>query len=225
MEDIMNTAHAQQKSSKDRHANTQRDEAHETPAERFFVSRIEGLHIPRYAELPDIELYMDQVLTYTDSQLRPLLPEGEKILTSSMVNNYVKQKLIPTPSHKRYSREHLALLISICLMKRTVSIGDIQQLFAVQNATYPIERAYDFFCTAVEESLRALFIGSVHADMLGEWKLEKPGGFAFSLSLANNGELTPARRLVISAATATANKIYIEKCLEFTRLESEKDKR
>ena len=178
---------------------------------------------------------MDQVLTYTDNQLRPLFPREEKILTSSMVNNYVKQKLIPTPLnyvkqkliptplHKRYGREHLALLIFVCLMKRTVPISDIQRLFAIQSATYPVQRAYDFFCTAVEESLRALFSGSVRADALGEWELEKPRGFAFALSFANGSELTPARRLVISAATATANKIYIEKCLEFTELDLGED--
>ena len=117
----------------------------------------------------------------------------------------------------------LDCLIFVCLMKRTVPISDIQRLFAIQSATYPVQRAYDFFCTAVEESLRALFSGSVRADALGEWELEKPRGFAFALSFANGSELTPARRLVISAATATANKIYIEKCLEFMELDLGED--
>lgn len=223
MKDAMNTAHETQRSTGTRPAEARRAHPCGSDEEQLFVAHISGLHIPRYAELPDIELYMDQVLTYTDNQLRPLFPKEEKILTSSMVNNYVKQKLIPTPLHKRYGREHLALLIFVCLMKRTVPISDIQRLFAIQSATYPVERAYDFFCTAVEESLRALFSGSVRADALGEWELEKPRGFAFALSFANGSELTPARRLVISAATATANKIYIEKCLEFMELDLSKD--
>lgn len=184
-------------------------------AQRKFEAFVRTLHLPRYAELPSIELYMDQVLTYVDDQLRPLFPAGEKLLTSSMVNNYVKQKLIPVPRHKRYGREHVALLIFICLMKRTVSIADIQRLFAVQEATHSIERAYDFFCTAAEESLRALFCGKTNEHSLGEWAIEDPHGFAFSLCVTSASELSLERRMAVSAATAIANKIYLEKCLEF----------
>ncbi|MFR3272600.1 MAG: DUF1836 domain-containing protein [Slackia sp.] len=220
----MNTAHETQRSTGTCPAETRHAHPCGSDEEQLFVAHISGLHIPRYAELPDIELYMDQVLTYTDNQLRPLFPKEEKILTSSMVNNYVKQKLIPTPLHKRYGREHLALLIFVCLMKRTVPISDIQRLFAIQNATYPVERAYDFFCTAVEESLRALSSSeSVRADALGEWELEKPAGSLSLFRLQTAANSTPARRLVISAATATANKIYIEKCLEFMELDLSKD--
>lgn len=180
-----------------------------------FEAFVSTLHLPRYAEIPSIDLYMDQVLTYVDEQLRPLFPAGEKLLTSSMVNNYVKQKLIPVPQHKRYGREHVALLIFICLMKRTVSIADIQRLFAVQEATHSTERAYDFFCTAAEESLRALFCGMTSEHNLGEWAIEDPHGFAFSLQVASASNLSLERRMAISAATAIANKIYLEKCLEF----------
>lgn len=189
-----------------------------TEARTAFDSFVRTLHLPRYAELPDIELYMDQVLTYIDDRLRPLFPADEKLLTSSMVNNYVKQKLIPTPSHKRYNREHVALLIFICLMKRTVSMADIQRLFAVQSATHSTERAYDFFCTAAEESLRALFCGEVHDASLGGWTIDCSCGFAFSLRIDNADALSLERRIVISAATAIANKIYLEKCLELEDL-------
>lgn len=185
-----------------------------------FSDFIRDLHLPRYAELPDIDLYMDQVLTYIDDRVRPLVPAGEKPLTSSMVNNYVKQRLVPTPSHKRYTRDHLALLVFVCLMKRVVSIADIKRLLAVQTATHSVGRAYDFFCTAVEESLRALFCGTTRASRIGEWAIDEPRGFAFSLSVARSDALTPERRLVVSAATAIANKIYVEKCLEIGLLEA-----
>ncbi|WP_211324541.1 DUF1836 domain-containing protein [Slackia faecicanis] len=187
-------------------------------AMRDFEALVQTLHFPRYRELPAIELYMDQVLTYVDDQLRPLLPEGEKLLTSSMVNNYVKQKLIPVPTQKRYGREHVALLIFICLMKRSVSIADIQRLFAMQAAASSTERAYDFFCTAAEESLRSLFCGTTSARNLSEWAIEDPSGFAFSLRIAQADELSLERKMVIAAATAIANKVYLEKCLEFASL-------
>ena len=187
-------------------------------AMRDFEALVQTLHFPRYRELPAIELYMDQVLTYVDDQLRPLLPEGEKLLTSSMVNNYVKQKLIPVPTQKRYGREHVALLIFICLMKRSVSIADIQRLFAMQAAASSTERAYDFFCTAAEESLRSLFCGTTSARNLSEWAIEDPSGFAFSLRIAQADELSLERKMVIAVATAIANKVYLEKCLEFASL-------
>ncbi len=187
-------------------------------AMRDFEAFVQTLHFPRYRELPAIELYMDQVLTYVDDQLRPLLPEGEKLLTSSMVNNYVKQKLIPMPTQKRYGREHVALLIFICLMKRSVSIADIQRLFTMQAAASSTERAYDFFCTAAEESLRSLFCGTTRARNLSEWAIEDPSGFAFSLRIAQADALSLERKMVIAAATTIANKVYLEKCLEFASL-------
>lgn len=187
-------------------------------AMRDFEAFVQTLHFPRYRELPAIELYMDQVLTYVDDQLRPLLPEGEKLLTSSMVNNYVKQKLIPMPTQKRYGREHVALLIFICLMKRSVSIADIQRLFAMQAAASSTERAYDFFCTAAEESLRSLFCGTTSIRNLSEWAIEDPSGFAFSLRIAQADKLSLERKMAIAAATAIANKVYLEKCLEFASL-------
>lgn len=183
-------------------------------SEHDFVELIRALHLPRYAELPPIDLYMDQVLTYIEEQLRPLVSADEKLLTSSMVNNYVKQHVLPTPRRKRYGREHVACLIAICLLKRTFSIGDIQRLLDAQAATHELGTAYDFFCTTVEESLRVLFCGTVTSHKLGAWAIEHEGGFAFALKVANAAELSPERRMAISAATCAANKIYVEKCFE-----------
>lgn len=192
----------------------------QTPSmdEHEFVELIRALHLPRYAELPPIDLYMDQVLTYIEEHLRPLVSADEKLLTSSMVNNYVKQHVLPVPQRKRYTRDHIAYLIAICLLKRTFSIGDIKRLLDAQAATHSAERAYDFFCTTVEESLRVLFCGVVESDSLGSWTLERTDGFAFALNVADAANLTPERRMAISAATCAANKIYVEKCFELELL-------
>ena len=64
--------------------------------------------------LPEIYLYMDQVLTYMNKQLEPLTrTEDAAPLTSSMINNYVKDGVLPRPEQKKYSREHLAMLTMI----------------------------------------------------------------------------------------------------------------
>lgn len=82
----------------------------------------------RLDDIPDIELYMDQVTTFMDSRLKNAArnPEVDKILTKTMINNYAKNDLLPPPVRKKYSREHMLLLIFIYYFKGILSISDIQ---------------------------------------------------------------------------------------------------
>ena len=79
-------------------------------------------------EIPDIDLYMDQVTTFMGSRLRSTSrnPEEDKILTKTMINNYAKNDLLPPPIKKKYSKEHVLLLIFIYYYKGVLSINDIQ---------------------------------------------------------------------------------------------------
>ena len=79
-------------------------------------------------DIQDIELYMDQVTTFMDSRLKNAArnPEVDKILTKTMINNYAKNDLLPPPVRKKYSREHMLLLIFIYYFKGILSISDIQ---------------------------------------------------------------------------------------------------
>lgn len=81
-------------------------------------------------DIPDIDLYMDQVTTFMDSKLRSTAqyPGDDKILTKTMINNYAKNDLLPPPVKKKYSREHVLVLIFIYYYKSFLSIGDIQSL-------------------------------------------------------------------------------------------------
>ncbi|MBQ4537433.1 MAG: DUF1836 domain-containing protein [Lachnospiraceae bacterium] len=81
-------------------------------------------------EVPDIELYMDQVTTFMDNKLRSSVrhPGDDKILTKTMINNYAKNDLLPPPVKKKYSREHVLVLIFIYYYKGILSITDIQSL-------------------------------------------------------------------------------------------------
>ena len=81
-----------------------------------------------YIRPEDIELYMDQVTTFMDSRLKNAArnPEVDKILTKTMINNYAKNDLLPPPVRKKYSREHMLLLIFIYYFKGILSISDIQ---------------------------------------------------------------------------------------------------
>ena len=90
------------------------------------ISRIDYIHP---GDIPNIDLYMDQVTTFMDSQLSSTKRyEEDKILTKTMINNYAKNNLLPPPTKKKYSREHMLVLIFIYNFKNILSIRDIESL-------------------------------------------------------------------------------------------------
>lgn len=124
-----------------------------------WIDEISELHLPRWNELPQLDLYMDQVVTLIERYLRPLLnPSDEKVLTKSMVNNYVKLQMIPAPVKKQYSRKHLAYLIVITVLKQVVTIKEVKQ--GVMNLTEIVgeKNAYNYF---IEEQEKALHLMAV----------------------------------------------------------------
>ena len=81
-------------------------------------------------DIPNIDLYMDQVTTFMEGKLKSSLrnPQEDKILTKTMINNYAKNDLLPPPIKKKYSKEHVIMLIFIYYYKGFLSINDIQAL-------------------------------------------------------------------------------------------------
>lgn len=115
---------------------------------------------PRWKDLPEFDIYMDQVLFYIDQQLSPLyFDTEEKILTSNMVNNYVKNSIVHPPVKKHYKRYHLAFLIVVLILKRCYSLTEISKLIEIQNQmeNSDLEKAYDMFSICFEESLHSIF--------------------------------------------------------------------
>lgn len=116
----------------------------------------EGVHaLPRWEELPDLELYMDQVLGLIERYLGALPGFDGRGLTASMVNNYVKLGVMPAPVRKRYTRTHLAHLIMICSLKSVLPIASVQALLAAGLREYSEERFYNGFCTLFEQAAGA----------------------------------------------------------------------
>lgn len=119
---------------------------------------LKELSIPRWEELPDLDLYMDQVLSYINSRLEPLsIGEEKTVLTSSMVNNYVKTNIVKPPVKKHYKRYHLAYLFVVMLMKRCFSlseIGDLIRIYSDIENPERIARDYNKFVSVFESSLR-----------------------------------------------------------------------
>lgn len=88
-----------------------------------------NIDLPAWEMLPDIGLYMDQVITLMERTFSPALPKGE--ITKSMVNNYVKVGLVPRPVGKKYDREHLAVLLMIGVLKQALSMENIARMLAL----------------------------------------------------------------------------------------------
>ncbi len=97
-------------------------------------------------DVPDIALYMDQVTTFMDSRLANATrtPGEDKILTKTMINNYAKNNLLPPSIKKKYSREHILLMILIFYYKGFLSISDIQSFIGpLGERFFDSEKDYD----------------------------------------------------------------------------------
>ena len=114
--------------------------------------RLEQDRPVEWAEFPDLALYMDQVISYMPRQLIQFR-EGEG-LTSAMVNNYIKDGLLPRAEGKRYHGVHLAYLTAICAMKKVLSVRDVKELLTACDPEHDPEAFYNSFRTALDGALR-----------------------------------------------------------------------
>ena len=101
------------------------------------LSSLERIDYIKPTEIPNIDLYMDQVTTFMEEHLQSSkrYPD-DKILTKTMINNYTKNNLLPPPVKKKYSREHLLLLVFIYYFKNILSIKDIETVLAPLTEKY-----------------------------------------------------------------------------------------
>ena len=99
---------------------------------RMLESILESLSKMEYiksSKIPDIDLYMDQVLTFMNGNLDNVKRhESDKVMTKTMINNYAKNHLLPAPEKKKYTKEHIMVLMFIYYFKNVLSIGDIQSI-------------------------------------------------------------------------------------------------
>ena len=130
---------------------------------------IKDFRMPRYHELPNEGLYLEQTTQYINSILAPL---GSLELTSSMISNYVKKGIIASPIKKLYYAEQIAYLFYIAIAKNVLSLEHIVMLRQMQEKSYPKEIAYDYLCAEFENILFHVFglkdsiehIGVTHSD-------------------------------------------------------------
>ena len=111
---------------------------------------VQDFRLPRYQEIPDVGLYLEQATKYICRYLSPIL---ETPLTASMISNYVKRGLLSSPVKKQYSRDQVAYLFFIAVAKNVLSLDALACFLRLQERTYPLEKAYNYFCRELENLL------------------------------------------------------------------------
>ncbi len=159
-----------------------------------WAEKIEGSNAAEWDRLPEIYLYMDQVLTYMDKQLHLFeRDENACLLTSSMINNYVKDGFLPRPTQKKYSREHLAILTVVCLLKQVLSIQDIAFLIRTLLKNASKQEMYNRFCAVQSDALHEVCERIKTASPQGEAELMR---LVIELSVEANARRTASERIL-----------------------------
>ena len=100
---------------------------------------------PKWKDIPNIDLHLDQVLLYVNQVCAPISPDKDKGLTASMVNNYVKHGYLTKPDEKKYQRKQIARLIAITALKSVFSIQEIAQTLNTLQTQASSDKLYDAF--------------------------------------------------------------------------------
>ena len=123
-----------------------------------------NFHIPRWEELPAVDLYMEQVITLINTNLGDFFSRaGIQPVTKNMINNYVKARIVSAPVNKRYPRISVAMIIVVYILKscyETEDVGKLIRMGVDLEAGVPL--TYDRFCDAIENAVHAVFSGEVH---------------------------------------------------------------
>lgn len=108
-----------------------------------WLETLKGSTLPNYDDLPDVSLYMEQIVSYIDNILQPYSRDEQKMITSFMVNNYVKAKIIDAPTYKRYDKNQVSYLIAVCLLKQITSMSNLAVLLDKDNFNSTNGEMYD----------------------------------------------------------------------------------
>lgn len=115
------------------------------------------VHLPRWDQLPVIDLYVDQAVTLLEDWLS-FIPE-KHLITKSMINNYVKHGIVEAPKKKKYTTTHIAYLIVVCIFKQVYTMNEITQMIRLQVHAYPIDQAYNYFIEDFEVCMNNVLRG------------------------------------------------------------------
>lgn len=127
-------------------------------SEDFIKKILDDIDTFNIDDIPNIDLYMDQVTTYlNDKFANTKRLEDDKLMTKTMINNYVKSRLLPSPEKKKYTKDHMMVLIMIYFFKNIISINDVNKLITplldsyFHNEEIPLENIINTFLTFAKQ--------------------------------------------------------------------------
>lgn len=164
------------------------------------LKTIQQFKLPKYEEIPDVGLYLEQVANYMN-QYFSKIPEME--ITTSMISNYVKKGLVDRSIKKKYYRDQIASLMFVAIAKTVLSIDRIAQLFVLQEQSYDKHTAYEYLRLELENVIAYVFGFKNEIDNIG---------------ITSSDE----KEMLRNTITTFAHKIYLELCLEAISQEEEK---
>lgn len=150
---------------------------------------IQDFKMPTYQEIPKVGLYLEQTVKYINQCIEPL----HLAITDSMLSNYVKHGLVDRPIKKQYNEEQIARLLFISIVKQTLSMQNIIELFELQMKTYEVDIAYDYFCRELEKGIRDIFANK-----------QSP----------MSADMPYAKKILYSVVTSIAHTLYLNYCFE-----------
>lgn len=158
----------------------------------YINKEIANFHIPRWNELPNIDLYIDQVICFLDDSLSKYVNKEKDghVLTKTMINNYVKCSIIEPTKNKKYNKEHISNLFIICILKQIYTISDIGKIIKLLTQKDTIDKAYDLFCSELENSISIIFAGKEQSE---------------------SKEITYDKYILRNVIMSFVNKLYVDK--------------
>lgn len=179
-------------------------------------------------EIPNIDLYMDQVTTFMDEHLAACRrTDDDKILTKTMINNYTKNNFLPPPVKKKYSKEHMYLLIFLYYFKNVLSINDIQKIFKPLTEMFYSNKSEH---VSMEEIYRAIFrmeriqTDNLTKDILRRYKASQ-NLFPEVTDEAEADFLSRFAVICLLSFDAYMKKQIVERLIDETLSENDKDKK
>jgi len=111
-----------------------------------WLNELNNFSFKDFDNLPDIDLYMEQMMNFLDKQLYIFQTSiDDKQITPSMINNYVKGEVIPAPVSKKYSKEHIAIIEEVCSLKKVLSLDEIKQVIQTTYKDNDAKETYNHF--------------------------------------------------------------------------------
>lgn len=174
------------------------------------LTGLKELKLPRYKDLPDFGIYSEQLVEIVNKALEAMFDKDNK-LTKSMVNNYVKHKIMPSPIKKRYFRNHIVYCIVITVFKNNLSIAEIDGGILHELKKSSVEESYNYFCDKIESVMRLII------DILD--KQESPDT---KMTATIDVDLDKRNGLTL-AIVSVCTKVITQKLLEYELLNAKED--